>query len=61
MGAELLAASDVGPSDEQQGPRDDDPVDVLEDFGETPVYEVILNAPSWLFGPCWVGLAQQDQ
>jgi hypothetical protein len=40
MGPELLAAGLLPEDENKQSPVEDEPVDVLEDFGETGVYEV---------------------
>jgi hypothetical protein len=44
MGPELLAAGLLPEDENKQTPVEDEPVDVLEDFGETGVYEVSGSA-----------------
>jgi hypothetical protein len=61
MGPELLAAGILpGEDEKKQSPvLPEEPVDVLEDFGETGVYEVsllLLSASLTPSGPAWTQL-----
>lgn len=58
MGPELLAAGILpGEDEKKQSPvLPEEPVDVLEDFGETGVYEVSLLLLSASLTPSWASL-----